>query len=75
MLKLLWSKIIIRMDSNWIENSVDPGQLASDEASWSWSTLFSKERIEIGKKQYAIFVAWLILSTYAFINYFQFNDT
>ena len=30
----------------WIENSVDPDQLASLEARWSGSTLFSKEDTE-----------------------------
>ena len=28
-----------------IENSVDPDQLASEEASWSGSTLFTRELI------------------------------
>ena len=29
----------------WMKNSVDPDQLASSEASWSWSTWFSKDGI------------------------------
>ena len=31
---------MIKLDINSIENSVDPDQLASQEASWSVSTLF-----------------------------------
>ena len=32
-----------------VEKNVDPDQLASDEASWSGSTLFSKEGYELQK--------------------------
>ena len=35
----------------WMKNSLDADQLASDEASWSGSTLFSKEGIEFLKKK------------------------
>ena len=31
-----------------VENSVDPDQVASSEASWSWSTLFSKKDFNKG---------------------------
>ena len=32
-----------------MKNSVDPDQLASDEASWSGSTLFLKEGVKLEK--------------------------
>ena len=33
----------------WMKNSVDPDQVASSEASWSWSLLFTKKGIEFWK--------------------------
>ena len=45
-------KAIINMESLWMENCVDPDQLALSEASWSESTLFSEgTECLTGKKQ------------------------
>ena len=35
--------VLLNPDVSSLENSVDPDQLASGEASWSGSTLFSKQ--------------------------------
>ena len=38
----------------WMKISVDPGQLASDEANWSGSALFSKEGKEFQKVMHTV---------------------
>ena len=46
-----------------LENSVDPDQLASDEASWSGTTLFSfKWWLHINNE--ISFLGWLEISSY-----------
>ena len=45
----------MKPDINSIQNSVDPDQLASEEASWSGSTLFSTQYTKFTTiKQYEI---------------------
>ena len=38
---VLIQTVLLNLDLSFFENTVDPDQLASDEASWSGSTLFS----------------------------------
>ena len=54
----------------WMKNSVNPDQLASDEASWSGSTLFSKEGTEFWK--YCVVCSYFV--DYAAQGFEQFNS-
>ena len=45
-------------DINSIENSVDPDQLASEEASWSESTLLYPQHVSSSKLQCIKYVTW-----------------
>ena len=47
---------------NSIENSVDPDQLASEEASWSGSTLFSPQYVSLNMKNRIVLTFFKLVS-------------
>ena len=63
----------------WVENSVDPDQLASSEVSWSGSAVFSKtDKSELRASQVNICLRWTKDSTKTYvmvleIRFFFFN--